>query len=336
MLRYILLLVFFTTLVINSLHSQSGRIEATVKNLPPGKVFLSEIKGEEQKFIDSLFVSGTIIRFNLEDPIPGVYRVTMGKSLRASFYNEDPQFFDIVINNENEIVLETDFNIPVHGMKVISSEENRMYYDFLVKEMEYRNRASYLMPLFSVYSAADDFYADVKKEFARLQRSFTDSVLNLANRNSGSLASAIMRFSLVPSADPSVGYTQMTNFLKAHFFDLVSFTDERLIRSQVYTKKIIEYLSLYGNSNVTQGEQEDEYIKAVDIIMERASYNEKVFEFVLSYLVDGFDRLKMEKVLVHLAEHYVETGCETDSKKIMEQSFAGYERKIKKVIRIKK
>ena len=60
--------------------------------------------------------------------------------------------------------------------------------------------------------------------------------------------------------------------------------------------------------------------------MERASYNEQVFEFILGFLIDGFDQFKMEKVLVHLAVNYVEKGCETDNKKIMEQRLESFKR----------
>ena len=314
------------TLPFTILLSQTVTIEAKVSHLPAGKVFISEIRGEEHRMIDSLFVSGELIRLNLKDPLPGVYRITLGKSMRAAYLNEDPRFFDIIVNRESEIILETDFNFPSGKMNVVSSEENKLYYTFLQLYTDYRKKLGHLLPLFSVYSTDDPFYPDFKAATDRLQRNYTDSILVFSERLPGSLVSSIMKFSLLPAVDPSVGFAEMTAFLKVHFFDLVTFTDERLIRSQVFTQKIIEYLGLFGNNSLTQSEQEMQYISAVDLIMERASYNEKVFDFVLGFLVDGFDRLKMENVLVHLAENYVEKGCETENKKIMEQRLSGYKK----------
>ena len=307
-------------------YAQPVRIEATVNQLPVGRVFLSQIRGEEHKIIDSLIVSGGVVRYNLKDPLPGVYRITLGKSLKSDFYDSDPQFFDIIVNAENTIILKTDFNHPFDSMKIITSEENQLYYSFLKINNDYKNKAGHVLPLFSVYSPEDSFYVDIKNEFTRLQRNFTDALMSTANKKPGSLASSMIMFNLLPAVDPSAGFSEMTGFLKTHYFDLVTFTDERLINSQAYTQKILEFMSFYRNSNMTQTEQEDKFIEAVDVIMERASYNEQVFDFILNFLVDGFDRFKMEKVLVYLAENYVEKGCETDSKKIMEQRLEGYKR----------
>jgi len=326
MFRYILSIVLLLFFFITCVSSQQVKIEATVRNLPPGKIFLSQIKGEEHRTIDSIFVSANIIRFNIKDPVPGVYRITLGKSVRANFFNEDPRFLDVIINNEAEIELSTDFNAPTDSMHVIRSTENLIYYKFLKREIDHRNKAGHIMPLFSIYSKNDEFYHDIKNEFSRLQNNYTDSIISYANQLPGSIAASIIRLNLLPEIDPTAGFNEMTKFLREHFFDLVSFNDARLIRSQAYTQKIIEYLSLFRNPGMTQSEQENEYLLAVDAIMERASYNEEVFDFVLNFLVDGFDRFKMENVLVYLAENYVEKGCETDSKKLMEQRLEAYKK----------
>ena len=307
-------------------YAQPVRIEATVNQLPAGRVFLSQIRGEEHKVIDSLLVSGGVARFNLKDPLPGVYRITLGKSLKSNFYDDDPQFFDLIVNAENTIIIKTDFNYPFDSMKIITSEENQLYYEYLKISNDYKNKAGHILPLFSIYKPDDSFYNEIKNEFARLQRNYTDALMSLANMKPGSLASSMIRFSLIPEVDPSEGFPEMTTFLKSHYFDLVSFADERLINSQVYTQKILEFMSFFRSQNISQTEQEDNFIDAVDVIMERVSYNEQVFDFILGFLVDGFDRFKMEKVLVHLAENYVERGCETDSKKIMEQRLEAYKR----------
>lgn len=308
------------------LQAQNVKIEATVMQLPVGKIYISQIRGEEHKLVDSVFVSGSIVRFNLKDPQPGVYRLTLGKAFRADILEEEPQFFDIIINQENFIQVKTNFNFPIDSMKILNSLENQIYYKFLRASKFYRNKAGHLLPLFSFYKPGDDFYDHLNNEFFRLHKEHTDSLLNWANQVPGSFASSLLKFSLLPLVDPFGGFYEMTEFLKSHYFDLVTFSDERLIYSQAYTQKILEFLNLYRIPEKDQAAQEEQFIKAVDIIMERVSYNEKVYEFILNFLIDGFDLFKMEKVLLHLAENYVEKGCETDSRKIMEQRLEGYKR----------
>ncbi len=319
-------LLFSLLFLFINLFSQQVRIEAFVAGHTTGKIYLSKIRGEEHRKIDSLFVSGEIFRFVIKDTAPGIYRITMGKSGRSNFFDEDPVFFDLIVNSENSISIKTSFLSPLDSMQILVSEENQIFYEYLKYTAGYKERGSLLLPLFSVYKEEDDFFSYLKKEFLRLQQEYNEKLVSLANTAPGTFASSYILTGMIPMIDPSAGYDGMNNFLKKHFFDLISFKDPRLINSQIYTQKILEYMSFYHNPSLSQSEQEDRFIQAVDQIMERALFNEEVFDFILGFLVDGFDRFKMEKVLVHLAAEYVEKGCETDSKKIMEQRLDAYKR----------
>jgi peroxiredoxin len=60
--------------------------------------------------------------------------------------------------------------------------------------------------------------------------------------------------------------------------------------------------------------------------MDKASINSVIYDYVLNFLIDGFDKLKFESVLVHIANNYVEGGCETNSKKLMQKRLEGYQK----------
>ena len=60
------------------------------------------------------------------------------------------------------------------------------------------------------------------------------------------------------------------------------------------------------------------FIKTVDIIVSKTDGNLKVHDFVLDYLVQGFELFKMEKVLNHISESYLQKGCETDNKTLLQ------------------
>lgn len=321
--KTILFLVIFFSCPI---FAQQVRIEATVTGMPAGKIYLTRIKGDEHINIDSIIVSGEIFRFNLLNPIPGIYQITVGKTARANFYDERPQNFDLIIHNETLIKIKTSFLTPLDSMIIFSSDENEMFYKYLKLTLQYKKQGGALLSMYLVYDSHDPFIGSVNNEFAKIQTEYIENLINLSDKSPGSLASSYIKTSLIPRVDPSQGLEKMNDFLKEHYFDLVLLNDTRLIHSQLYTQKILEYLSFFRVPGITQSEQEDLYITAVDNIMERASYNEEVFEFILGYLIDGFYQSKMEKVLVHLALNYVEKGCETDSKKIMELRLDAYKK----------
>jgi hypothetical protein len=64
-----------------------------------------------------------------------MYRIVMGQTTYALVMDEPPQLLDFIYNGE-DIQMETDFNAPADSLKVIASEENRLWFSFLKKEME--------------------------------------------------------------------------------------------------------------------------------------------------------------------------------------------------------
>ena len=105
--------------------------------------------------------------------------------------------------------------------------------------------------------------------------------------------------------------------MRDHYFDLMSFSDERLLNTPQISKLILDYLSLYSDPSFDQARQEESFIPAVDNIMEAVTGSPVFYDFVLNFLVNGFQRFQMETVLVHIAENYVEGGCETGSKELL-------------------
>ncbi len=60
--------------------------------------------------------------------------------------------------------------------------------------------------------------------------------------------------------------------------------------------------------------------------MSAVEENQDVNQFVLNYLIDGFERFKMEDVLVYIADHYLSEGCETENEKLMQDRLEAYKR----------
>jgi len=100
-----------------------------------------------------------------------------------------------------------------------------------------------------------------------------------------------------------------------HFFDPIDFSDVELVRSNVYTTLAIDYISLYSNPNFTQEQLENAFIGAVDKIMYEAMDNSIVYEFIVDYLVGGFERFHFDKVLDYIAENYTPEQCENEERK---------------------
>ncbi len=324
-MKGIISLVFIFTLNFH-LASQSFNLEAKVNFFSGQRAYLASSHEGKTILMDSSSVLDGVFLFKLNNNYkPGLYRVILGELNNSDLNIVDPEFFEFIFNNEN-IKLETSFNATLDSMKILKSDENEIYYAFLKFSKSYNKKFFHLKSLLDEYSTRDPFYVKLSGEFISIQQKNSQELIELVEKLPGSIAASIIKMNLLPLIHPSTSGHELFEFYKEHFFDLISFTDKRLLNSQIYDRKILEYLGFFNNASLTSSEQEKAYIFGVDKIMDKASVDPGIYDYVLNFLIIGFDKLKFESVLVHIAENYVEGGCETNSKKLLEKRLEGYQK----------
>lgn len=318
--------LIFISFVNLSVFSQTYTIHAHISGLPVNKIVLTRVHGDELYTIDSLISTTGNFSFILPNHAPvGLYRIILGKTKRAEFMGGPPQSVDLILNKEN-VTFQTNFNYPADSLFIIESEENKIYHSFLrdFNQLEYRIQQIY--PLLSNYPKTTDFYSQIVSEFHEIQKMEGQLIEETTRRFSGTYASKLIRLYRNPFLNGNQTEMERVIFMREHFFDHLEFTDTLLINSNIYTKKIIDYLSLYRNSNLVQSEQEDIFIEAVDHILSQTNQNRNVYEFILNYLIEGFEKFKFEKVLTHIADNYMDESCETDNKSMVRKRMDAYRR----------
>lgn len=307
-----------------SVFSQTYSITAHISDLPVNRIVLTRVHGDDLYTVDSLIAATQDFRFNLPQHLPvGLYRLILGKTKRAEFMGGPPQSIDLIFNNEN-ITFNSNFNYLFDSLKIIESEENKIYYSFLneYKQLEYRIQQVY--PLLSNYPKATDFYTSSVTEFHKIQEEQNHLVIETCKQYPNSYAVRIISMYRTPFLDGTWTEMERVIFMREHFFEELEFTDSLLLNSNIYTKKIIDYLSLYRNPNLVQSEQEDLFIEAVDKILSVTNQDRNVNGFVIDYLVKGFEKFKFEKVLTHIADNYMDENCETDNKSLVMKRMDAY------------
>ena len=125
-LFFLLLTVYYSTGF-----TQPWTFRATVERMPDQRIFLAALKGDKQTVIDSTASLNGAFSFKPDENIlPGVYRILLGSSKKADYYGRETRSFDVIFDHE-DVVLRTDFIDPVKAMKVVTSDENRIYYSFI-------------------------------------------------------------------------------------------------------------------------------------------------------------------------------------------------------------
>jgi thiol-disulfide isomerase/thioredoxin len=107
-----------------------------------------------------------------------------------------------------------------------------------------------------------------------------------------------------PNRD-SLLWVKRYGWLRDHYFDGVDFSDERLLRSPVLYNRLNQYF------NRILIQSPDSLIPQVDRIIDRARSNDKVYQYVVIYLLNNYQQsniMGLDAVYVHLAEKYYLAG----------------------------
>ena len=305
-LTFILILL----LSINS-YSQNHSINGTITGLDDENVYLLKLMGERRKIVDTARTDATgAFTFQMnENTIPGMYMIINGpgKAVELIYNNEDIQFTTSGFESSD-------------GIQIISSVENLIYYDYLGIKGINLYKIDVLNSFLRKYPANDKFYNQAVIKYNSLKNQLNFRIEKLVSDNPNTFASRYIKSDRPVIPDVLLSAEQQNEYLKLHHFDNVDFADTLLIHSTILTSKVVGYLSLNQKEAESQEQLEDLMLRRVDSVLYRAQGNQQVYEFVVDFLISGFESIGFERGLTHIANSTaLDQFCEnTERKKELE------------------
>jgi thiol-disulfide isomerase/thioredoxin len=183
-------------------------------------------------------------------------------------------------------------------------------------DADFQLKIELLIPITSWFPREDDFYDLAAAKFMKLQNERDDWILKMAAEHPDAFVTKMLLFQRNPSIPFGLTEESKTRFMQQHYFDRIDWKDPELLRTDLIPLKIINYLTVYSNRNYTQRQLEAAFKEAVDNLLSRPFNDALLKEFVIGYLVKGFEKYGFEEVIVHIAENYQDdAACEHTERK---------------------
>lgn len=291
---------------------------------------IKQLAGKKVELLD-LHVGKTSVIGSTTISSYGNFQFNLKRDLPVGFYKlkfDERKFIDIIFNHENiqfyanlprgkDLVF-----IPLESIRILSSEENRIYYDYLKSITRIQNKSNHLKKLKKLYQSdqqlksnitghdtkaalqTSSFYNQIEEELKNLENQMLARIDRLISSNPGTYAVKIIKTLQLPQVNKKLSILDQNKYLKDHFFDNVDFDDKTLLNSSVLPMKISKYFDLYKNYGLNAEQQEEEFIKASNVIISIVKNNEIVFNFVLDAIFDKFEKSVFENLLTYLTENY--------------------------------
>jgi peroxiredoxin len=291
-------IIFLTLAVIfNSGVVLSQTINITISNLEPSVASISNFKGEKTFHLDSIYTtekSNIIISANKYNLHTGFYQIAFSNNTRIIF-----------IYDGKDVILKKDANSIGDTLTIIHSQSNRVYYQFIQLNKAYKTKSELLLHILNNYPKDDDYYTTTLNKLSQVQSTYLEFINSTLQADKNSFIARYIRSARLPVINGSMSQQEQLEYLKNHSLDHVDFNDIELIYSDLYSNKSIEYLSYYRNEQFSKSYLEEEFMKAVDILLNKAKINQLVYQHIIEYLIDGFRKYGFDRVIDYLIENYV-------------------------------
>ena len=289
------------------------KLKGTIKGYSNKPFYFYAFYGFQSFPVDSGFSSAEgEIELNLTSKMhPGLYRLVISNSAQNN-REQNERYIDFIFNKE-DISFVTHLNFLTDSLKILSSKENKGFYDFLRQEEMHNLKMTVLSQFLFYYPDKDNFYNRVNRQVKRKRNRFSNYTENLIKKNEKLLFSKIIKIHQTPRVKEELPENEVNNYIRENFFCNTDFNDTFLLRTPYLTEKALNYISLFKNPALMEEEQEELYIAAIDTIMTKASVNEEVFYILAEYMVNGFESLQMYGASEYITTQYILGGpCDRD------------------------
>jgi len=301
MKKYFLFL--FAALNGSILFGQGFQVNFKAPGYKSGIAFLTYYMGSNFNIADSaaIGINGTAVFKGTEKLQPGIYAIFFpGKQLRTEF----------LIGSEQIVSVTADTSDLVNKTNVTGSKENALY-DQYQKVAASKGRLiqqehqAYMASVTKADSALHE------KKYTALINELNDYREGIIKNQPNSMMAALLSAMKEPVAPTKVPVTRQDsidnyNEYKKHYWDGISFMDDRIIRTPFFVKKIERYYR-----EVIPPEP-DSIIKDIDYKLLLARSSPEMYKFLLNWLTDEFINPKymgQDAVFVHLFEKYHSKGA---------------------------
>lgn len=269
-----------------------------------GIAYLTFHMGKNLNIADSAEVNknGTAV-FKGDNSLPaGIYAIVFpGKNLTADFF----------IDKEQVITITAD-STDLPNMKVIGSKENLLF-------QEYQKTAAVKGRLLQMeraaYNASTSKADSVLHElnYTRYNNELNDYRENIIKNQPKSMMAVLLSAMKEPPYPSKVPVTRQDsvdnyNFYKAHYWDGITFMDDRIIRTPFFLPKLERYY------REVLPQSPDSIIADADYKLLLARSAPEMYKFLLNWFTDEYINPKimgLDAVFVHLFEKYHSKGVST-------------------------
>ncbi len=290
MKRPLLLFAFALCVLRGAAQSGGYRIEAVLTGVRDSTCFLAHYLDKQHSIRDTAVAdaAGRLV-FEGKTPLPaGLYVISVGRW----------RYFDVLLTDDQQFRLQTDTTNFIAAMKVEGSRENELFYAY----------NQYMQKRFDDLRKLQQL-GESPVRLKAIQQEMNDHRRDFIKTNAGTFAAKLLRAATEPELpaapkrpDGRPDSTYLYHYYKAHYFDNLDLTDERMMRTPLLAPRVERYFA----DLVMQ--MPDSLSKEADALLAKVPKDRRDLRKYLIYKITSpYEQahvLGTEAFFVHMGEKY--------------------------------
>ncbi len=284
----------------------SQKLRFKVEGVKDTTIFLTKYWGKGLYYADTAIMKGGIVEFTAKPDLkPGLMAVLF----------PGQKYFEFVYNNE-EVYIETKSPDFVPTMKVKKSEENKVFVPYVQYLQDQRTKANKLIAeRDSIKDKNSPEYKKLSAQVDTISAEVTRYQKKLIADHPTMLCTKIIKMSMdivIPESPKDASGKEIDpefrfKYFRAHFWDNIDLTDDRLVNTPVFQQKLEQY---FGKTMILQ--HPDSVLKEAFPFCDKLKPGSDLFKFCVDNITNTAAKSKimnMDKVYVMMVDRYY---CRTD------------------------
>ncbi|MFW6043770.1 MAG: DUF5106 domain-containing protein, partial [Marinilabiliaceae bacterium] len=305
---WIILIASFPFTAEGQNQEKGHEIEVNVDGLRDTTLILGHYYNQRMFVDDTTRIdqSGKAI-FKDKEPLPGGIYVV---------YLPSQRYFDLLIDEDQEFKVSVDTTDFVNSMKVEGSEQTRKFNEYQRFISERQGRARRLQQQLREKGPDTEEGQKIKEQLEELDQEVKDHWEKVIKENPETMLSIFLKgirdiempdFEAPQDAEnpDSIIKSKRYKYYREHYFDNIDLTDERVLRTPFFAKKVEDYFT-----NVLPQAPDTLIKEGIDLI-EASKPSPEVYRFLVQYLFNYANEsqiMGMDKMVVKLADKYYLSG----------------------------
>lgn len=301
-MRTLLFFILSISISISALAQEGYRIDFKVKGLKDTTAYLAYYYGESTYITDTARVSheGVFSFFATKPLAQGVYLLVINKT----------KLFDLVVSQDQFFGLETSTEDYIKNMKVTGDQDNKLFFDNMVHNMERGKEADPFVKIIQDSVISDENKKTARENFNQVSKKVLAYQDDIIKQYPATLTARILKANKaieIPDApklaNGRVDSTFQYRYYKAHYWDNFNLADDALIRmpKPFYMEKLKDYLTKMVVP------QADSLMKEINKLAFLARKNQETYKYLVWMCVVQYQNAEvmgLDAVYVQLYDKY--------------------------------